>query len=876
MPQSTQPEQTTKTELQNQSPNENDLKKKKRRFGGFFLWFLKWFLGTLLMLILLGAIGAGLGYLYYEKDLPNVRALKNVKLQAPLQVLSKDGELIAIFGEKRRDPITYDEIPQVVINAVIATEDSRFYEHHGVDPIGILRALIIGIENKGKFSQGGSTITQQVAKNYFLNSDKKLERKAKEAILALRMEKELTKNEIITLYLNMIYFGSRSYGIGAAAQTFFGKPADKLTLTEAALLAGLPNAPSAYNPIFYPEKALARRNWVLHRMLDQKFITEAQYQEAIQTPIKVSYHSPKIELDAPYIAEMARQFMINRYGEEEAYNDGYKVYTTITKKEQDAATQALVNNLIQYDKSQGYRGAEQLLWTNTEPALSTTEIAQKLKNESCLQKLCPAVVVESSKTQAQVMLKSDEIIPINLEQINWAKIKGSPVKNVSDLLKPGQLIRLTQVDIENKTTGQKTTEWQLAQLPLIEGAFIALNDETGAIDALVGGFDFNRSKFNRVTQAIRQIGSTIKPLIYAATLENGLTLGSIINDTPITRSAGTDIWRPKNDPDRYEGPLRLRVGMALSKNVIMVRAMRAIGIETAANYLLNLGLPKKNISYNESLALGAASFTPLQVARAYSAIANGGYLITPYFVEKIIDEADKTVYEHQPLIACSGCDQTQMNRQKIQSEFKDSEAISQSDEDEELDEEQFQANDDLLLTVTENQPNLYAPRAINQDVAFLIKDAMNTVIYGERGVVGTAWRSKALQRQDMGGKTGTTNGSKDVWFAGYLGNRVAIVWMGYDDHRYALNKASGGKTANPVWNDYMQAVKEDIPVTTTPVPKNVIKVSIDRKTGLLANPADKQNATGEYYIKGTEPKSYQKTSVSQSIVNDAGENESIF
>lgn len=867
MNQSNPLKQTINKEPDNQLSKPKKNPKKKGFFHSLLFRIIKWFLGTLLTLILLGAIVGGLAYLYYEKDLPDVKALSNVKLQAPLQILTKEGALIAVFGEKRRDPLTYEEIPQIVIDAVVATEDSRFYEHYGIDPIGILRAVAVGIANKGKFSQGGSTITQQVAKNYFLSADKKIERKAKEAILALRMEKELSKNEIITIYLNMIYFGARSYGVSAAAHTFFNKNVQDLTLSEVALLAGLPNAPSAYNPIYHKEKALARRNWVLHRMLDQNFITEEQYQEAIQEPIDANYYSSSaVEFSAPYVAEMVRQFMVNRYGDS-AYDDGYKVYTTISKKEQTAATEALVSNLVEYDKEQGYRGPEQVLWRGSKAALSSSEIAKKLTSEMCFHNLCPAVVIESSKSLAKVVMKSGEELTLNLDQINWAKIKEEPVTKVSDLLVPGQLIRITQVDIN----GQK--EWQLAQLPLVEGSFIALNDETGAIDALVGGFDFNRSKFNRVTQAIRQIGSTIKPFIYASTLENGLTLGSIINDTPITRTAGTGMWRPKNYPEVYSGPLRLRVGLISSKNVMMVRSMRTIGVEKAADYLLNFGFPKENISYNESLALGAAAFTPLQVARAYSVIANGGYLITPYLIDKI-KQSEETVYEYKPQVACLDCMQTQYNRAKEQYEFRDAEEVNQIDDNEVPDEDKLQSSENLLLIDNTSAQDIYAQRVINQDVAFLIKDAMHSVVYGEKGVAGTAWRSRIVKRQDMGGKTGTTNDSKDAWFAGYVGNRVAVAWMGYDDHRYSLNDASGGKTASPIWNDYMQAVKGNIPVVETRIPKDIIKVNIDRKTGLLS--ADKENAVSEYYIKGTEPTTYQKTSISQSIVNEQGENESIF
>lgn len=838
-------------------------------------FFLKFFIGCFLC----GLVIAIAGYTYYSKDLPDVTTLKNVRLQTPLQILSKDGELIAIFGERRRTPLKYNEIPPVVVNAVIATEDARFYEHFGIDPVGIVRAMYIGLKQKG-FSQGGSTITQQVAKNFFLTPEKSISRKAKEIILAIRMEKELTKEEIMTLYLNMINFGSRAYGVAAASYTFFGKTPEQLTIDEAALLAGLPNAPSAYNPISHPERARTRRDWVLGRMLDQSYITQAQFNEAVNKPINVSYHAPQIEFSAPYIAEMARQFMYDKFGEN-AYTDGYKVYTTISKTDQLAAEQAVQKNIIDYDIRHGYRGPEKILWKNNEKAWDDDQIQNTLKKYSCYSGMCPGVVTQSSDVEANVVLTDKSKIVIAFQDMKWARPfisdtkQGSFPKKVSDTLKPGQLIWVKKIN----------DKWALAQIPAVNAALVSLDSDNGAIKAIVGGYDFYLSKFNRATQALRQLGSNIKPFIYTATLEKGLTMATLLNDAPIVRSTGSATWRPKNSPPSYAGPLRLRIGLGMSKNVMMVRALRAVGIEYVANYLERFGFPKENISLNESLALGSASFTPLQVARAYSVIVNGGYLISPYLIEKIEDNnGSDVIYQHQPLIACKNCTDEVINTESTPVSLNNVENEIDESGNEEPEQANLKSDDNMVLPninldnkATDVTPK-YAPQTINSGLAFIMKDGLRTIVFGGSNWQGTAWRVKALGRKDVGGKTGTTNESKDVWFSGFGGNIVTTVWMGFDDHRRKLGRTiraeAGAVTANPVWVDYMKIALQDVPITEDTKPENVISVTIDQKTGLL--PQSGSKTMSEYFIKGTEPTSYATQEVDTSVTDSEGNTQELF
>lgn len=807
-------------------------------------------------------------YKHFANGLPDVSELKHVQLQQPMEVYSNDNKLIAIFGEHRRIPLSYTEIPPQLINAVIATEDTRFFEHHGIDPIGITRALFVALTS-GAVSQGASTITQQVAKNFFLTPEKKISRKVKEIILAMRIESVLSKTEILELYLNKIYLGSRAYGMGAAAYTYFGKTINELTLSEIATLAGLPKAPSTYNPITSKNKAVARRNWVLHRMLTEKFITEEEYKTAINEPLEAEYHDPKVDFSAPYIAEMARQQLYDALGEE-TYQGGYKVYTTITKELQQAATTAVERNILNYDIRHGYRGPTDVLWKPGAKPFSKEQIQQTLKKYSIIASLIPGVVTKVANNQAFITFKNGSQITINYDGVRWARKfisderQGVSPRRVENVLQEGQLIWTRMVN------GQ----WWLAQIPEVNSAMVSLNSDNGAILALVGGFSFQLSNFNRATQSIRQVGSNIKPFIYAAGFSKGMTLATILNDAPITRLVGKDLWSPKNSPNVYEGPLRLRVGIGLSKNVMMVRAMRAIGVDYAADYLERFGFPENNISRTESLALGSASFTPLQLVRGYSVFNNGGFLVTPYFITRIENLNGEVIYQANPSIACPECniatiykDEPQKNAIALENTENETAPVgdSQPDLNKLIAENSYETAN---INAANPAPlKHYAPHVIDEGVAFLVQDALKSNIWGEPNQrwLPTGWRARVLKRKDIGGKTGTTNASKDAWFSGFGNNIVSSIWIGFDNHqrslgrgrREALNPASGtfgedgSKAAMPAWLDFMKAALQGLPEKKYTVPQNIVKISIDKTSGY---PSKGGNSMMEYFIKGTESK----------------------
>jgi penicillin-binding protein 1A len=846
--------------------------------------FVKYLLILAVCCILLGA-GTVYGlYKYIEPQLPDVNTLKDVRLQTPMQVYSADGDLIAQYGEKRRVPLTLKQMPPELIKAFIATEDSRFYEHHGVDPVGIFRAASIALMS-GHASQGASTITQQLARNFFLSPERTLMRKIKEAFLAIRIEQLLSKDEILELYLNKIYLGYRAYGVGAAAQVYFGKPIDQLSLSEMAMIAGLPKAPSTFNPLYSHTRALSRRNVVLARMLDQNYITHQQYTEARNTPLTASYHGPEIAFSAPYLSEMVRQEMVKRYGDN-AYEDGYKVYTTVTRHLQEAAQQAVRNNVMAYDMRHGYRGPTNVLWKVGEASWDQTRIQTALKNLPTYGPLNAAVITSASADEATAMLKDGSSVSLSMAGVRWARayksdtLQGPTPRSVTQVLQAGQQIWVRKVN----------DDWWLGQVPVVNSALVSLNPEDGAVRALVGGFDFNQSMFNRATQALRQVGSNIKPFLYTAAMDRGLTLASILNDVPISRwdaGAGAD-WRPKNSPPTYAGPIRLRQGLGESKNVVMVRAMRAMGVDYAAEYLQRFGFPAQNIVHTESLALGAASFTPLQVVRGYAVMANGGFLVNPYFITKIENEQGGVIFEEKPKIACPQC-----NLPVIYGDTKKSVALNEESVENVAtsDQSQNQAVPQPQLEQVPAQPQpggeqQYAPHVINTPLSFLIKSALNTNIFGEPGWMGTGWRAgRDLKRNDIGGKTGTTNSSKDAWFSGYGPGVVTSVWIGFDDSR-ALGRSTmsgaipdqisgyegGAKSAQPAWDDYMKSALEGVPVQPLTPPDGVVSVNIDRGTGKLANGGSSRQ---EYFINGTQPTEYSVHDVGTTIM-DNGQSHELF
>ena len=820
----------------------------------------KLILSTLLTLFILGCIAVGVVYIQLKSDLPDVESLKTVELQQPMQIYTSDGKLIGEVGEQRRIPVKLENIPEKLIQAVLATEDSRFYEHHGLDPIGIIRALMVTI-NKGGASQGASTITQQLARNFFLTPEKTLIRKAKEAILAIEIENALNKQEILELYLNKIYLGYRSYGVAAAAKTYFGKELNQLTLSEMAVIAGLPKAPSTMNPLFSPKRALERRNIVLARMLDQKHITKEEYDAALKEPIVASYHGAQMDFRADYVTEMVRQEMVKRFGEENAYTKGYKVYTTVLSKDQETAQKAVRDNLIAYDMRHGYRGGAPL-WKKDETPWDNETIIGFLKKLPNSEPFIPAGAVAVSKSGAELLLASGEKMTLPSSAMRWTG-QANPVK-VGDQI----WIRKNDKD-----------EWVLGQIPQANSALVSLNSDNGAIEAIVGGFSFEQSKFNRATQSLVQVGSSIKPFIYAAALEKGLTLSSVLQDTPIVlKKPGQKEWRPKNSPDRYDGPLRLRVGLGQSKNMIAIRSMQMAGVDFVADFLQRFGFKRDQYFASEALALGAASFTPLEMARGYAVFDNGGYLIDPYIINKILDNAGKEIFVANPKLACPSCDNVPViygETEKLDG-FKNTD-LTPADEFAKTDDstngeetDQGESVPDIpelqprVDAVKEDNLNLmadaktnssetqYAPRVISGELAFLIRSALNTAIYGEQGLgwKGTSWRmANEIKRKDIGGKTGTTNNSKVAWYAGFGANLTTAVYIGFDDNKFSLGRGeAGAKSAMPAWISYMKTILKDMPERELPTPANIIEKHIDLRSGLLAN-----GGRVEYFIKGTEP-----------------------
>ncbi|MGH1388650.1 MAG: penicillin-binding protein 1A [Aeromonas jandaei] len=790
---------------------------------------LKWLVRLFIVMMLGAVLGVAslIGiYFYIKPQLPDVTALRDVKLATPMRVYSRDGELIAQYGEIRRIPLRLDEIPKPMIDAVLATEDARFYEHPGIDPIGILRAATVWAVS-GQARQGASTITQQVARNFFLSNEKTLIRKIKEVFLAWRIEQNLSKDEILELYLNKIPLGYRAFGVGAAAQVYFGKEVKDLGLDEIAIIAGLPKAPSMLNPIRSPERAFARRNVVLGRMLETGKITQAQFDEASKMPIKARYHGAEVTLHAPYLGEMVRQKMVEQFGED-AYTMGLHVYTTVSAERQRAARQALLDGVFAYDMRHGYRGPSEQLWKASEPSWDYEQIVAHLAKQPTYDPLMAAVVTKLDDRNATLVLKNGKEATLGWNGIKWARAfitddrQGYAPKSARDVLKVGARIWVRE----------QGEELLLAQIPDVNAALVAMNPKNGALEALVGGFSFELSKFNRVDQARRQIGSNIKPFLYATALEHGYTLASLINDAPINQwdpSKGP-MWQPKNSPAVYDGPTPLRLGLAKSKNVMSVRLMRAIGLDTYIDGLTRFGFPRDFISPHEALALGAAEFTPLEVVRGYSVLANGGFLVTPYFIDKVTDSQENTLYQANPAIACSTCEQQSDPQQQTVQTAPATEGAAPS------------------------ATAAIAPHTISAQSSFLITDTLSTAIWGGNGWRGTGWRAaRDLKRHDISGKTGTTNESRDAWFSGYTPDIVATSWIGFDNHQRGLGRAEfGGGAAQPIWIDFMKVALKNIPEHKMPVPEGIMTVKIDSETGLLAT----GGGTDEYFKEGTEPTRY--------------------
>ncbi|MEM5507891.1 PBP1A family penicillin-binding protein [Pseudoalteromonas sp. AS71] len=827
---------------------------------------LKRTLQFFIICVLIGLITLISLYYYVKPDIPSVQVLKDVQLQTPMQVFTKDGLLINQFGEKRRIPVTIDEIPQTLINAFLATEDNRFYDHIGIDPIGIVRSAVVLIST-GEKKQGASTITMQLARNFFLTREKAYIRKVKEIFIALHIEDVLTKDEILELYLNKIELGNRAFGIGAAAQVYYGKELKDLTLAQMAMIAGLPKAPSALNPIRNPTRAKARRNVVLGRLLTEDYITQEQYNEATSQPITAYFHGAEINLYAPYISEMVRAEMVSRYGIDKAYNSGFKIFTSVESKVQKAAQNALVNNLHNYDMRHGFRGPTDILWNpETQPALTKQQILNKLQGVNELGTLKAAAVLSVNGKTATVLLKNGEQTTLTWDSLKWARKyitryrQSFAPKAATDILTPGMQIWVRQ---------NEDSSFLLSQVPEASSAIVSLDPQDGRIKAIVGGYSFEQSQYNRAVQAKRQVGSNIKPFIYSAALEKGYTLASILNDAPINqwdKSQGV-AWRPKNSPAVYNGPIRIRRALAQSKNVISVRLLRGVGLQRTADHLLKFGFKDADVNRSESLALGSASITPLELARGMSTFANGGHLIEPYFISEIQDAYGNVLFKANPALACDEEPLPTLNALSIHN----------SDGEEE-------------------QTKKCAPRIISKQNAFLIADAMNSAIWGggswahKTGWSGTGWRAQALDRRDISGKTGTTNDSVDTWFSGFNSNVMTSVWVGFDNPGNALGRStynnnldssqisgaeSGAKTAQPAWVEFMKAALEGKPEAPIEPPEGLVSIRIDLATGLLSHRND-YTSRFEYFEKGTAPTKYVLSQPNDIFEEDTKTEEELF
>lgn len=812
---------------------------------------------TLTGLFLAGMLTLTGIYAYLAPKLPDIDTLKDVQLQVPLRVFSKEGKLIAEFGEMKRSPLDYNEFPPLLIKAILAAEDYRFFEHPGVDYQGILRAAV-NLLRTGERSQGGSTITMQVARNFFLSSEKTFLRKFSEIFLSLKIENEITKQDILALYLNKIYLGKRAYGFAAAAEVYYGKSLQELSLPQLAMVAGLPKAPSRYNPVVNPERAILRRDYVLGRMHDLKFISSENYELAKNTLDDASVYSKEIEAEAPYVAEMVRSEVVKYFGDI-AYTAGLQVYTTIDAKLQTAANQALRDSLLAYERRHGYRGTESHIDPFTSPLpddmSSWDEVLAKLPTINGLQS---ALVFDVDEQSVYAYTDQGNVAYIPWEKLNWARRYiadnhlGPELEKASDVLKIGDIIRITP-----KRDG---CTW-LAQIPKVGGAIVSLHPDDGSVLALSGGFDFYQSKFNRVIQAKRQPGSSFKPFIYTAALDKGYTAASIINDAPVVFDAPglEDTWRPENYSGKFFGPTRLRQALTKSRNLVSIRLLRDIGIGYAVRYVTRFGFRRADLPRDLSLALGSGALTPMEVATGYTVFANNGHRVQPYFVDRILGPDNELVLKANPVRVCRSCpepDEEQTNDDNSKTES----SVSTESDTTNIAAEPTAAIPAPAITINKQHPlmlqekywdgmeNLEGPpalrraeRVLSPQTAFLANTMLRDVI-----LYGTGRRALQLQRKDLAGKTGTTNDQRDAWFSGFNRNVVTISWVGFDNPKPLGNNESGAIAALPMWIDYMRVALHGMEETPLEQPPGLISMRIDATTGLPTQ-ANNRDTIFEYF-----------------------------
>lgn len=779
------------------------------------------FLRLLLRLSILGLFGAiwlvaGV-YLYLSPNLPDVETLRDVRLQTPMRVYTRDGELIGQFGEQKRSPLSFENIPDQFIKSLLAAEDDNFFNHRGIDIMGLARA-VSELVLTGEKGSGGSTLTMQVARNYFLTLDKTFIRKFNEILLAIEIERRLDKQEIFELYVNRVFLGHRAYGFQAASQVYYGKNIDELTLAQHAMLAGIPKAPSRNNPISGPTAGKERRNWILGRMLALGYIDQAAYDNARKQPITARHHGAQLSFAAHYAAEMTRQEMLDRYGME-AYTNGYHVYTTIDGQLQRIAREAVINGLVTYDKRHGYRGPERHLKPGDSESANREQWRQELAQTAIIADLEPAVVLAAGEAGARLLLTDGSEIDLPFDNglaqarpYRTENAMGPRPENAGQVVAPGDLIRIAY---------DEDGAPQLAQVPAAQAALVSLNPDNGAILSIVGGMGFELSKFNRATQAQRQPGSNFKPFLYAAALEHGFTAASIINDAPVVLEDNSleDIWRPENDSGKFYGPTRLRFALTKSRNLVSIRLLQQLGVGKLIRYSEQLGFDTSNFTRDLSLALGTHTMSPLQVATGYAILANGGYRVEPYLIQRIEGLDGEVLYEAKPDTVCRDCDAPALEPL----------------------EEELSMEEILAAEPSADEAPPIAERVMDERVNFIMNSILRDVI-----TRGTGRRALVLERSDIGGKTGTTNGPMDAWFSGYNRDVVTTTWVGFDNYTPLGRREFGGTAALPIWIEYMRAALAGHDEVVPPTPPGVVHVRIDPATGLLAA-ANQPGAIFEYF-----------------------------
>ena len=800
-------------------------------------------------IVLIG--GAFYIYAILVPTLPSIDHLEDTQYQVPLRIYDRNEILLSEFGEHRRIPVKFDKIPRYLIDAVVSVEDDQFWNHSGIDFYALL-AAVYEVATTGRKTRGGSTITMQVARNFFLSAEQTYARKFNEILLALKIESELDKEKIMELYLNKIFLGHRSYGISAASQVYYDKKLADLTIAQSAMIAGLPKAPSKYNPISNPERALIRRNYILGRMRILKYIDEDAFQLALNEPITAELHRTRTIAEAQYVSEQVRAQLFEQYGEE-VYKAGLKVYTTIDGELQAVANQSLRRALLDYSRRHGYLGVidkidlKEVIEDPFDEDFVTDERIGGLRKGVVIS-VNEAVVVteeeanEVSTASATVLISNYEKIEVLFEGgIDWAARfvdvdnKGPEPENVSDVLAVGDVVWLEQ----------RSAQWLLADVPRVEGALISINPSDGGIRAMVGGFDYFKNKFNRATQARRQPGSNFKPFIYSAALESGYTAATIINDAPVVFDDDSleATWRPENYSGKFYGPTRMREALVKSRNLVSIRILQSMGLRYATNYIQRFGFEAERMPYDLSLALGSGTFSPLQMARGYTVFSNGGYLIDPFIISRVESGSGELIFQNHPRTVCQGCEIESLDelvaseaaaveQQEVAQETA-TVAVSEEEQLEAVELDEFEAGNveasEAPAMIEEAGPQ-YAPRVISAQNAFIMRSMMREVVQR-----GTAVRAKALGRNDIAGKTGTTNDQIDAWFSGFNDQVVTTTWVGFDNQRSMGNRETGGRAALPMWIEFMRTALEGSPENLQEQPEGLVTIRIDYETGKRAD-----------------------------------------